>query len=290
MNQAATITSLVSGVYILSSPFFQSKRGLIVDASGSVLVDTSISFAETEMMLDQAEASGQPVRRIVLTHSHFDHSAGCQLLPRAERIAQHGAGEFLLSAHAAEYLARRPPEHPDLARVHITLPTIELEGAATVRLELGMLHLLPTPGHSPDSMCILVEPKGILFTGDTLVTCFPPVIQDGDSTDAVASLKRILALRFEWLVPGHGPVLDASAAREHCQTSLNYLEAMRSRISRFDDPETPFEVISAAVDDLCSVFPFPSDTVQEWHERAVAKVWEEKRHILMDRHMLRLSQ
>lgn len=276
MSPSAAITQLVPGVYVHDSPFFQSKRTLIVDGSGSTLVDTPVAFADTRMLLALAEAESRPVRRIILTHSHFDHSAGCQLLPAAERIAQRGAGEWMLSPHATSLLTRRPTEHPDLAQLCVTLPTMELEGAASVRLQQRTLRLLPTPGHSPDSMSLLLEPDGILFTGDGFVTCFPPIIQDGDSAQAVATHKRILALDFAYVVPGHGPVLPATEARRHCRTSLRYLQQIRRALARLD-PETPLEVVLTSVQDLCSLFPFPEDMTRHWHEHAVAKVWEERR-------------
>lgn len=188
----------------------------------------------------------------------------------------------MLSEHAANYLAQRPPEHPDLARLRITLPTIELEGPAKLRMDRWTLHMLPTPGHSPDGMCILLEPEGVLFTGDTVVTCFPPIIQDGSSAELVASLRCILALEFARLVPGHGPVLGPAAARHHLLTSLRYLEELQHEISQFDDPDTLPQVITAAVDHLRSAFPFPAETVKAWHDKAVSKVWEERQGSLVD--------
>jgi glyoxylase-like metal-dependent hydrolase (beta-lactamase superfamily II) len=134
-----------------------------------------VALEESQRLFRHAQESGQPVRRIVLTHSHFDHTTGCQFLLDGERIAQKGAGEWMLSEAAREYLALDPPEHPDLKRFTITLPSLEITGSATLRGTNHTLHLFPTPGHSPDSMSIWVEPEGILFTGDVLSPVFRPL-------------------------------------------------------------------------------------------------------------------
>ena len=276
MNEKASLSRLGNDVYVLNSPFVESRRGLIVHDDGSTLIDTSVAFAETQLMLDKADMERHPVRRVILTHSHFDHSAGCQLVPQMERIAQYGAGNWMHSEHARNYLAQRPAEHPDLERVQVTPPTLEIDGSARLRLNQRTLYLFPTPGHSPDSMSILLEPDGVLFSGDAVVTCFPPIIQDGNSTDEIRSLQHILELDYAWLVPGHGPVLDAEAAKRHCEVSLAYLQAATNRLSRFTDPETPIETLRQAVDDLRAMWTLPAEVVEFWHSRAVAKIWDEQ--------------
>lgn len=276
MSSEATLECLTSNVYILNSPFVQSKRGLIVDKFGSILIDTSVSLAETKLMLRHAEKQGSAVSRIIITHGHFDHTVGCQLLPDGERIAQQGAGEWMLSDHAKSYLALEPPEHPDLRNFQITLPTLEIDGSAVLRLSDRTLYLFPTPGHSPDSMSVLLEPDGILFTGDAVITCFPPVIQDGNSAQAVTSLRKILTVEYKWLVPGHGSILNRSNAQRHCQMHLDYLEEILSRISKIDDPNTPLTEIQSQMEDLTSIFPATIEMVEVWQPKAVAKIWKER--------------
>jgi len=272
----ATLERLGGDVWVLASEFVHSKRGLILDSGGAVLVDTPVVMAESEKMIAAAQQARRPVGRIVLTHSHFDHSAGCQLLPHAERIAQRGAGGWMLSAHAAAYLAQEPPEHPDLKRLAITPPTLEIDGSAQMMLAEHRLRLIPTPGHSPDSMSVLVEPEGVLFAGDAVVTCFPPVIQDGDSLEAVQSYRRILGIEFRWLVPGHGPVLDRPAAVRHIEASLSYLEILRGRVAQLTTQGAPLPQIEAEVAGLTAGLPTGLEMVPEWHRRATAKIWAEQ--------------
>jgi cyclase len=270
------LTQLVPDVYVLESAFVQSKRGLILDATGSTMIDTSVAFNETRLMIQQAEEAGAPLRRLLLTHSHFDHSAGSQLLHYIERIAQRRAGEWMLSNHAANYLAQRPAEHPNLEAITITLPTLEINGTAEIRLSDRSLSLLPTPGHSPDSMSILLQPEGILFAGDAVVTCFPPIIQDGSGFAEIESLRRILKLDFRWLVPGHGPVLERDPALRHIRACLDYLLAVAECVTTQHDPQTPFQTVLASVENTITLLPEGLEAVELWHERAVARLWQEQ--------------
>lgn len=269
------LRQLVPDVYILDSPFVQSKRGLILDATGATMIDTSVAFDETRMMIAQAEKAGTPLRRLLLTHSHFDHSAGSQLLPNIERIAQRRAGDWMLSEHAANYLAQRPAEHPDLELISITLPTLEITGPAMIRLSGRSLALLPTPGHSPDSMSIVLEPDGVLFAGDTVVTCFPPIIQDGSGFAEIESLQSILELDFHYLVPGHGPVLERDAALRHIRSSLEYLVAVADSLAQLQDAEIPFPSVLEFTKHTVALLPDDLEAVEFWHERAVARLWQE---------------
>lgn len=271
------LKELVPDVYVLESSFVQSKRGLILDPAGSIMVDTSVVFAETRQMTALADSASLPLSRLILTHSHFDHSAGSELLPDIERIAQRGAGAWMLSDHAARYLAQRPAEHPDLEQMRITLPTLEIDGSAELRLGNRSLSLLPTPGHSPDSMAVLLQPDGILFAGDAVVTCFPPIIQDGSGLDCIASLDKILSLDFRYLVPGHGPVLSRDAALRHCQASLDYLRALCGLLVAIADDDPSSEQLRAVATPALRHLPPGLEMLDHWHAAAIKRLWRECR-------------
>jgi glyoxylase-like metal-dependent hydrolase (beta-lactamase superfamily II) len=125
-----------------------------------------------------------------------------------------------------------------------------------------------------------VEPEGVLFAGDAVITCFPPVIEDGDSAEALRSYQRIQSMPFQWLVPGHGPVLDRPAAIGHIDACRLYLEALRATAQRFDDPGTPLPAVAAAAAGVIDQLPPGLDLVPHWHQRAVGKVWSERRAAL----------
>jgi glyoxylase-like metal-dependent hydrolase (beta-lactamase superfamily II) len=76
----------------------------------------------------------------------------------------------------------------------------------------GPFRALATPGHSPDSVCLLFG--GVCFTGDTVLGAGSVFIAPGEGSLSayLESLRRLRALSLDVLCPGHGPyVWDPTA-------------------------------------------------------------------------------
>jgi len=127
--------------------------------------------------LDRIVAAG-PVALIVLTHSHLDHAEAAPRL--AERTG-------------APIVTLEPGRHGPVAGVE-------------------WLTIL-TPGHSSDSVCLLLPKDRALLTGDTILGRGTTVVAhpDGRLADYLDSLNRLRDLadsELDVLLPGHGPVLE----------------------------------------------------------------------------------
>jgi glyoxylase-like metal-dependent hydrolase (beta-lactamase superfamily II)/8-oxo-dGTP pyrophosphatase MutT (NUDIX family) len=135
-------------------------------------------------------AAPGPIERILVTHTHPDHSPGAAALARAT---------------GAPVLGRRPLHSAGQdARFE---PTEELTGGE--RFELGpaaTLRVIHTPGHASNHLCYLLEEERLLFTGDHLMQGSTVVINppDGDMAAYLESLRALPRLELEWLAPGHG--------------------------------------------------------------------------------------
>jgi glyoxylase-like metal-dependent hydrolase (beta-lactamase superfamily II) len=148
---------------------------------------------------ESAQAGDRRVAMIVLTHSHPDHSAG------AARLA---------SLTSAPVLALDPGMRVGSSGLAdgplLTDNTVLTAAGCEVRV-------VATPGHSGDSVSLLVVADGALLTGDTVLGRGTTVIApDGGSLsdylrtlDALRSLADSAGLRV--LLPGHGPLLDDPA-------------------------------------------------------------------------------
>ena len=158
--------------------------------------------AHLARVCELAAAAGQLVTRILLTHRHLDHSAGAARLAgltgapvsAADPAQRRGAGDG--GGHG--------PGDGGLG------PGDVLTGAGCE------LRVVPSPGHTADSVCLLLPADGALLTGDTVLGQGTTVIAgDGSLADYLASLDRLRALadaeRLRTLLPGHGPVLGDPA-------------------------------------------------------------------------------
>ena len=79
--------------------------------------------------------------------------------------------------------------------------------------EVGPLRAIATPGHSPDSVCLLLEGK--CFTGDTVLGEGSVFIapDEGSLSAYLASLRRLRELDLEVICPGHGPYVRDPRAK-----------------------------------------------------------------------------
>ncbi len=142
----------------------------------------------------EAAAAGRRIAQILLTHGHEDHSAG------ARRLAE---------------LTGAPVRAADPAH---QLGDEGLTGGDVVLAGGCELHVIATPGHSADSLSLLLPADGALLTGDSVLGRGTTVIAGGDGSlgDYLRSLDIMKALADEGalrlLLPGHGPVLPDPAA------------------------------------------------------------------------------
>jgi glyoxylase-like metal-dependent hydrolase (beta-lactamase superfamily II) len=139
-------------------------------------------------------AAPGPITRILVTHTHKDHSPAAQALKAAT-----GAPLFGRVANFPEW--QDTAFQPDTALKQGD--RIELGADATLRV-------VHTPGHASNHLCYLLEQEKLLFTGDHLMQGSTVVINppDGDMQAYLQSLLALLDLDLEWLAPGHGFLID----------------------------------------------------------------------------------
>ncbi len=139
------------------------------------------------------------VRRVLQTHGHWDH---IQAVP-----ALRDAG-YDVAVAAAD--ATRLPSYDSL-----------LEDDSVIEVGDLRLRTIATPGHTPGSLCFLVEGTPLLFSGDTLFPGGPgrTDLPGGDFSAVLASLdQRLLCLPADTIVlPGHGADTTIGTERPHLQ-------------------------------------------------------------------------
>ncbi|MDM4721313.1 MBL fold metallo-hydrolase [Micromonospora sp. WMMA1363] len=155
-----------------------------------------------------AIAAHRPVGLVLITHGHPDHTDG------STRLHDLLGGVPVRAVDAAHTIAAEPVG----AGASPTIPGIELR-------------LVPTPGHTSDSVCVLASYAGeqVVLTGDTILGRGTTVVAhpDGHLGDYLASLELLSTYVGIPALPGHGPALaDCGAAAEF------YLAHRRARLDQ----------------------------------------------------------
>ena len=179
---------------------------LTKDGKNAVVIDPAHTRVAEEL-----QKLGLQAEYVLLTHCHFDHVGGVELLQeKGAKVICSAAEKPLVGTGAALFeMAGMPPVE------YVVNQT--LEDNEEVILCGMMIKMLLTPGHTKGSCCYLVtENEGgrYLFTGDTLFydsigrTDFPT----GNLEDMRKSLRRLAALEDMPVYPGHND--ETTVARE----------------------------------------------------------------------------
>ena len=155
----------------------------------AVLLDAA---NEHEKLLELCQALN--VRKVLETHGHWDH---IQAVPQLR-----DAG-YSVAVTAAD--AKMLPSYDEI-----------LEDDSVIQVGNLRLHTIATPGHTPGSMCFLIEGSPVLLSGDTLFPGGPGNTKpaDADFDTIITSIdRRLFTLAPDTIVmPGHG--VDTTIATE----------------------------------------------------------------------------
>jgi len=226
-------------IYVFTSEIYaQVTAGAVITSEGAVLVDTLLFPDETRLIKNFVEGRlGCPVRYVINTHYHADHTYGTYLFPEAMVVA-HTLCYDLLDTRGREGLIEAKNGTPELQAVEIVLPHLVFN-TGVLNLQIGgkTLQLWHSPGHSIDSTVCLVKEDRVLFAADTLMSL--PYFVDGDYDAYLESLRRLQNNTFENIIQGHGEIVLRGEIEEKIQNDINYLMALRKYVDNAQAKSDP---------------------------------------------------
>jgi alkyl sulfatase BDS1-like metallo-beta-lactamase superfamily hydrolase len=234
-TQVGNVLQLNDAIY--QAPGF-GNTFMVVTNEGNVIIDTSIVLSANAHKTALQAIDAGPVRYIILTHAHADHTGGVALWkqPDTQVIAQRNHGEFLHYEHRLRPLFNRR----NLAQFSVLLninqlppfaePDAPVENHGGVPLattlfdtfhefKLGGLtfQMLHTPGETPDHLTVWIPEYKIAFSGDNYYLSFPNLYtlrgtEPRKALEYVNSLNTVLSWNPEILAPSHGNPIYGRAA------------------------------------------------------------------------------
>lgn len=177
-------------VHTLPLGDYQTNCYIIFEASSNTCCVIDPGY-DADIVLDKVDSLGLRVEAILLTHGHFDHVGGVK-----EIASETGCRVYI----CPEDLSM--PPMMTAGPLYYTHTYADGDQLNLAGLQIAVLH---TPGHTPGSVCLLVDTS--LFSGDTLFagSCGRTDLPGGDWATILKSLRRLRELEGNfWVYPGHG--------------------------------------------------------------------------------------
>jgi glyoxylase-like metal-dependent hydrolase (beta-lactamase superfamily II) len=209
-------TKLTDQIYLISGP--GGNIAVLNSPEGKLAVDSGIGGA-SPAILGQIDSYGAaPLRTLVNTHWHFDHTDGNEAFHKkgAQIIAHENVRKRMAAAQDIDFFHIRVPASPAAA-----LPDKSFAGSTTIKLggeEAVVTHV--DPAHTDGDSFIKFTHANVIHGGDLLFSASFPFIDystGGRIKGMIAASDRILAVadNSTKIIPGHGPVMDVAAVREY---------------------------------------------------------------------------
>lgn len=179
----------------------ETKKGVVID----------VPFESTDLLIESAIQHSVAIEMILLTHSHWDHTAEVALLKE-----QLGIPVYVHKEDAGNL------ETPGSDQLPLFYPVkgVKADGFLTEGQEIVVgtlqIQVIHTPGHTPGGVCFYLPKEKVLISGDTLFRGTIGNLSFPTARPALMweSLKKLAALPPETKVyPGHGGPTTISAEK-----------------------------------------------------------------------------
>jgi len=188
---------------------------------GVIMVDDKFEQHFDEIMANVKKVTNQPVKYILSTHYHADHSGGnTRWSSIAEIISTRNAHDGIV-----QHKQSNAPDNMIPARVTFTQETDLFLGGKEVRAKYY------GRGHTNGDAFVYFPALKVLHTGDMFTSATPLIDYPGGGslvewTKTLDSVMNDKSLDFDTVIPGHGPV----SKKADLLTYRNNAEKMRTRV------------------------------------------------------------
>jgi cyclase len=226
-----------AGIYAYIQPdgtWWINNTGFLVGPQGVISIDSCSTERRTRAYQDAiAAVTPAPVRTVVNTHHHGDHTFGNCMFPGAAIVGHERA--------RAEAIAFGPPQDlpfwdgPDWGDLRLDPPFVTFTDEIAVHAGdlRAQVRYVGTPAHTTNDSIIWIPGRSVLFCGDLIFNGGTPFLLMGSVTGAIDVLEHVVRpLGAETTVPGHGPVFTGTGPLD---ATLDYLRFVLDVASRAHD-------------------------------------------------------
>src|SRR5215831_9207076 len=229
-----TIKKLGDGVYAalgVDGGKAGSNAGFVVGSNGVLVVDTFTNpAAARDLLAEIRKITSLPIRFVVNTHYHLDHTGGNAVFAEAGAtiVAQRNLRGWLRTENLKFFGAN--PKAEDKARVEaLVLPDEVYSDALDIYLGSRLIQVRYMLGHTGGDSVVIVPDANVVFGGDLIWQKHLPNLIDATTSDWVKTLEKLLADHpAATFVSGHGDVATVGDVKDF----HDYLVMLRDAIAK----------------------------------------------------------
>lgn len=276
---AITRTRVADDTWVFTSRLYMEvNAGLVVTPDGGILIDTLPFPSETRQIIEFAErVCPAGIKYVVNTISHADHVYGSCMFPEAQLIAHELCRDMLIE-YGYKALAEAKENTPELRSVQIRLPKIVFSEGMLIRLGGKTVHIIHSPGPSPEVCAVNVREDKVLFASDLMMPA--PLIATPFSDIEVykQSLAHLHEYNLECIVQGHGDILLRGEVSSSIDASVQYLNDIEALVERLmAEGATKHDLLTYDIEQFDrSRIPL-GGMVQQFHAANLLHLWERAR-------------
>jgi cyclase len=254
-DEVFDIKPVAQGVYAaIAKPSFRtnSNSAIVLLDDGVLVVDTQSKPSAAQALITEIkQITNKPVKYVVLTHFHGDHTQGVEAYTKAwpaveviatsatrDSIAQRGKArlerEFVTVPQQIEKFKKDLQNATDQAekaqikktltqaedylteakQIHLVPPALIVDDNLNLARKAGVVKILALgKAHTDGDLVVYLPVEKVLITGD-LVHGIQPITKDGYFSEWIAAIDKAEKLDFNSVIGGHGGVLEGKAAFE----------------------------------------------------------------------------
>ena len=239
------VEKLAERLYMLWDSDGMGNTAVLTGGDGVLMIDTKVENSVDKLLAKIAELSERPIRFVIITHWHFDHTGGNEKVAKtgATIIAHENVRKHMSIEHDMKMLNKKVPPASEMARPLVTFKkeiTFHLNGE-----EVKVFHV--AHGHTDGDAVVYFQNANVIHMGDLYFEGFYPYIgiySGGSINGMIKVINQVLPMIDEHtkVVPGHGPLSNKVQLQEY----VSMLTAIRDNVSRLIQEGNTMEKVVAA--------------------------------------------
>jgi glyoxylase-like metal-dependent hydrolase (beta-lactamase superfamily II) len=226
---------------------FGANAGIVIGRDGILVIDTLVSAKEAQRFIRDIRAiSDKPIRYVVNTHYHLDHSFGNAEFAKlgAIVIAQANDRANMLKKGAATLQGAMDfgLSEADLEGTTLAYPVISFTDRMEIDLGDQRVELIYSGrSHTDGSLLVFLPDKKVLFAGDILCTGYHPFLADGTLAEWLKVLDSLAGFdAAAGIIPGHGPLSTNKDLADMQEYLVRFDKSAKELAAESNDPEFIF--------------------------------------------------